>query len=479
MTHIYNKMRDYRLNNKGRAKGYIDIVELILVSLIYPFSIWVTRTVFIPELDVKIFESIFFFAFILISWYVLAHVTAMAKIPRTQRYLTLAFQFARVAFIIFICLLGIKVIFRLTSLPILLIVLFVFTLFVTSLTYRILVYKALKAYRSYGKSLHNVLIVADAFSDGIIEKLRIQKEWGFHVSAIQTQSKLIKSKYGDFIPIISDEESIKSVIDNQIIDEVIYCKRDLDPQFINNVIEICDEVGIIFRLQSSVSPLDTAEFQLKTLNRSRDLSIVDSPSNNLSLILKNMGDIYISIFASIILLPFFLFIAIFIRIGSKGPVIFKQERIGLRGRKFNLYKFRTMVVDAEEQKKLLRPMNEADGPVFKIKNDPRITKFGRFLRRRGFDELPQLLNVIKGEMSLIGPRPPLQEEIEQYERKQLQRLSVKPGISCSWQIIPNRNNLSFEEWMQLDLRYINNWNLFKDLGLFFKTVKTFFVAGGH
>ena len=144
-----------------------------------------------------------------------------------------------------------------------------------------------------------------------------------------------------------------------------------------------------------------------------------------------------------------------------------------------LFKFRTMVVNAEEQLKKLKARNEADGPVFKIKDDPRITSAGKFLRKTGLDELPQFFNVIRGEMSLVGPRPPLEEEVKQYERCQLRRLSVKPGITCTWQIVPNRHDVSFEEWMELDLHYIDTWNLSKDFGLFFKTVKSFFAAGGH
>jgi exopolysaccharide biosynthesis polyprenyl glycosylphosphotransferase len=264
-----------------------------------------------------------------------------------------------------------------------------------------------------------------------------------------------------------------------VIDEVIYCRREVDIDLIKEAVGICNEVGVIFRLQSSVSPLDPTEFQLKTLNNAKDLSIVDAPSNTLSLLLKTMGDIYFSILAVILLIPVFLLLAIIIRAGSKGPVLFQQERIGLRGRKFKLYKFRTMVVDAESQLKNLRSRNEADGPVFKIKDDPRITRVGRFLRKTGLDELPQLFNVIRGEMSLVGPRPPLEEEVKQYERWQLRRLSVKPGMTCTWQIVPDRHDVSFEEWMELDLNYIDNWNLRKDAALFFKTVRTFFLAGGH
>jgi len=321
--------------------------------------------------------------------------------------------------------------------------------------------------------------IRGVFSDGVIENLLIQKEWGFKIVSILTDSKLIRAKYGSQIRIFPSNENLKKLIDNSVIDEVIYCRRDVDIELIKKVVGICGEVGVVFRLQSSVSPLDPTEFQLKTLNKSKDLSIVDVPSNSLSLVLKSLGDIYFSIIAVILLLPVFLIISLLIKAGSKGPVFFKQERIGLRGRKFKLIKFRTMVINAEEQLKKLKAKNEADGPVFKIRNDPRITGVGRFLRKTGLDELPQLFNVIRGEMSLVGPRPPLEEEVNQYERWQLRRLSVKPGITCTWQIVPDRHDVSFEQWMELDLHYIDNWNLRKDLELFFKTLRTFFLASGH
>ena len=135
--------------------------------------------------------------------------------------------------------------------------------------------------------------------------------------------------------------------------------------------------------------------------------------------------------------------------------------------------------DAEKLKARLMALNESDGPTFKIKNDPRITRVGRILRKTGLDELPQLFNVLKGEMSLIGPRPPLAEEVKKYEPWQLRRLSVKPGITCTWQIIPNRNDVIFEKWMKLDMQYIDNWSLKADFILFFRTIFPVFRAGGH
>jgi exopolysaccharide biosynthesis polyprenyl glycosylphosphotransferase len=477
--YIYSKVADHRPNNKGRSKLLMDLVEMILVSICFPFSIWFVKKFLLQGMEVKKGEGLLFYAFILISWFVLSTMTSQAKIPRTQRFITLTFQFARITLIVFLGLIAVKMLFRLTSLPYRLIAVYITTMFMVTVLFRLLAFKAFKTYPFYGKNAHHVLIMADAFSDGIIENLLIQKEWGFKIQYIFTDSKLINAKYGSRIPVIPTSLSIGNLIDHGIIDEVIWCRRDMNVELIKNVLDLCNEVGVIFRFQSSVSPLDHAEFQLKAFNNRRDMSLVDAPSNSLSLVIKTMADIYLSLMAIILLSPLIIVIATVIKIGSKGPVFFKQERIGLRGRKFRLYKFRTMVFDAEKQFINMKAMNEADGPVFKIKYDPRITRVGRFLRKTGLDELLQFYNVIRGEMSLIGPRPPLEEEVRQYERWQLRKLSVKPGITCSWQIVPNRHDVSFESWMKMDLQYIDNWNLSRDLGLFLKTVRTFFIAGGH
>jgi len=182
--------------------------------------------------------------------------------------------------------------------------------------------------------------------------------------------------------------------------------------------------------------------------------------------------------ALFILSPFLLMIAILIKATSNGPVIFKQLRVGLRGRQFYIYKFRTMVTNAEKLKAALMEYNETDGPAFKIRNDPRIIGFGRFLRKTGLDEIPQLINVMRGEMTLIGPRPMLPKEVLAYEEWQLKRMSIKPGITCSWQVHPDRHNVSFEKWMRLDRDYVENWSAWTDFRLFFKTIKSIFAARG-
>jgi lipopolysaccharide/colanic/teichoic acid biosynthesis glycosyltransferase len=208
------------------------------------------------------------------------------------------------------------------------------------------------------------------------------------------------------------------------------------------------------------------------------LTFINVPYKPAAVTTKKILDIIISGILLILLSPFMLIVGLLVWLSSFGPIIYKQKRVGFRGRQFDLYKFRTMIVGADEIRVELDDRNEMDGPAFKMKNDPRITRIGKFLRRSGLDELPQLINVFKGEMSLIGPRPPLPEETKHYKRWQLRRLSVKPGLSCFWQIKPDRNNINFEKWMELDLAYIDNWSLRLDFIILLKTIKTVFQRSG-
>lgn len=190
---------------------------------------------------------------------------------------------------------------------------------------------------------------------------------------------------------------------------------------------------------------------------------------------KRFIDIVGSTTGIVILSPILLVTAIAIKIEDpKGKIFFSQRRIGLNGIEFEMYKLRSMVYNAEELKKQLMKQNEMSGPMFKMKNDPRITKVGKFIRKTSIDELPQLFNVLKGEMSLVGPRPSLPHEVEKFEPWMLRRHEVKPGITCYWQV-SGRNNIDFEDWMKLDIEYVNNRDLWVDIKLIFKT---FFVLFG-
>ena len=189
---------------------------------------------------------------------------------------------------------------------------------------------------------------------------------------------------------------------------------------------------------------------------------------------KRAIDILGSTVGLVLLSPILLIVAIAIKIESKGPVIFSQQRIGLKGEEFKMYKLRSMVEDAEELKKDLMKDNEMSGPMFKMKDDPRVTRVGRFIRKTSIDELPQLINVLKGDMSLVGPRPSLPKEVKKFKPWMKKRLDVKPGLTCFWQV-SGRNSIDFEDWMKLDIKYVEERSFWVDIKLIFKT---FFVLFG-
>lgn len=189
---------------------------------------------------------------------------------------------------------------------------------------------------------------------------------------------------------------------------------------------------------------------------------------------KRTIDIACSLFGLLVLSPVLIIVSILIKLESDGPIIFSQDRIGYKGQKFKMYKFRSMVVNAEELKKKLAEQNEMSGPMFKMKNDPRVTKVGKFIRKTSIDELPQLINILKGEMSLVGPRPSLPKEVKEFEPWMMERLEVKPGLTCYWQV-SGRNDIDFEDWMKLDIKYVRERSFLLDMKLI---IKTFFVLFG-
>jgi exopolysaccharide biosynthesis polyprenyl glycosylphosphotransferase len=243
------------------------------------------------------------------------------------------------------------------------------------------------------------------------------------------------------------------------------------------VLKTCETVGVnvlilIDDQWPKFSRMDTG----KLLNRPF-IYLASTPVHEVASWTKAIFDRSIALISLIVSLPLFLIIALLVKLSSQGPVMFVQERTGLNGRKFRMYKFRTMTVDAEKQKAELQQMNQMGGPVFKIKNDPRITRLGSWLRKYSLDEMPQLWNVLKGDMSLVGPRPLPCEEAEMIHGMQRRRFSVKPGLTCIWQI-SGRNQLSYDQWMDLDLQYVDRWSLGLDLKILLKTPGAIFSSRG-
>ena len=243
------------------------------------------------------------------------------------------------------------------------------------------------------------------------------------------------------------------------------------------VIKVCEKLGIPFALPAYSFRLERAQPRDKKAISDGFLHYQAHDAKPQQMAIKRLFDIVSSAVALWMLLPMFAVVALAIKLSSRGPVFFKQVRVGLFGKPFHMLKFRSMVINAEELKAKLEKQNEQAGPVFKMKQDPRITGVGRFIRKYSIDELPQLINVLRGDMSIVGPRPPVPQEVAKYEPWQRRRLSVRPGLTCICQV-SGRNQISFEEWMYLDMQYIDHWSLGQVIGLIFKTVPIVITGRG-
>lgn len=413
-------------------------------------------------------------------WLLSLYLLKATEIPRTKQYRSLFFEYFLSAGAIFLLLIMIYFLFKLYAVSRTFIVLIPVFGFVVLFSLRMLEYKVFKRYREKGFNYLNVVLIADTSSLRLIEDLLLHREWGYKIVAIFTSSEAIKDKYQETIIMLPEEyiQVLNDLMEVDMIDEVLYLKSKILPAEVRKIVRSCEELGVVFSLLYRDEKMALSNAVRTEIAEHRFLTFINVPHNASALAVKKISDIFGALIAIIVLSPLLIFISVMIKLSSRGPIIYKQPRVGLRGRQFELYKFRTMVVNADELKKELEDMNEADGPAFKIKDDPRVTGIGKFLRRTGLDELPQLFNILKGEMSLIGPRPPLPEETTQYERWQLRRLSVKPGLSCFWQVKPDRNSIKFEKWMEMDLAYIDNWSLRLDFMIIFKTLKTIFQRTG-
>jgi exopolysaccharide biosynthesis polyprenyl glycosylphosphotransferase len=278
-------------------------------------------------------------------------------------------------------------------------------------------------------------------------------------------------------PVLGRLSDLGGILEDEVLDVVIFAVPRGRLSDVQRGIQLCEEQGIEVRISLDVLRFGPGRMTVSDFDGVPMLAFSRTPSDALALAGKRAFDIVAS--ASILLLSSVLLVgvAIAIKLDSPGPVFFRQRRVGRNGREFWMLKFRSMHVNAEAQLAALRARNEVSGPVFKMRQDPRVTRVGQLLRRTSLDEFPQFVNVLLGDMSVVGPRPPIRGEVAQYRRWQRRRLSVKPGITCLWQI-SGRSNVGFERWMELDLEYIDNWSLWGDVMICLKTVPAVIAARG-
>ena len=422
-------------------------------------------------------DTLILHVFILILWFILSKVFRVSELYRSRPLSILLFNCillslagtALLAVLVFVIeqkLIELKLLLYFSAINL------GITFFFKSLLFNIF-----REARKKGFNFRTVAIIGDKSAVPLVNKFLDNSYWGYKITALVGDD--LKKDFGEKLKVLPSDTDIDKLLEEDTIDEVVYCYEMPDMRTVQNLLLSCNEVGVVFRMYSPIFNMLSNKTHLHFFGTTPLLTISNTPLDYLSLKAKRLFDFTSSLIAITLLSPLYVFVALMVVFTSKGPVFFKQIRVGLRGRQFWLYKFRTMVTNAEELKEKLLEQNEMDGPTFKMTRDPRITKFGRFLRKTGIDELPQFFNVLMGDMSLVGPRPPVPQEVKEYERWQLRRLSMKPGITCIWQISPNRNDISFEEWMRMDMEYIDNWSLKLDFILILKTVRAVLRADGR
>jgi exopolysaccharide biosynthesis polyprenyl glycosylphosphotransferase len=270
---------------------------------------------------------------------------------------------------------------------------------------------------------------------------------------------------------------LKRIVEERVVDDVVFAIPVVESLGCEREIGWCEEVGVTVHLRVDLVRTLFARMSPSDLDGTPMLTISATPRQPVALLVKRSLDLLGAAVALAVLSPVVGLTAALVKLTSSGPTFFRQTRVGLNGRTFTLYKFRSMYRDAEARRAALEHRNERSGPVFKIKHDPRITPVGKWIRRFSIDELPQLWNVLRGDMSLVGPRPPIPEEVRKYERWQRRRLSMKPGITCLWQV-SGRNGIDFDDWMRLDLAYIDTWSLRLDALILLRTVPVVLTARG-
>jgi exopolysaccharide biosynthesis polyprenyl glycosylphosphotransferase len=347
----------------------------------------------------------------------------------------------------------------------------------------------LKRQRRAGKNTRYVMLVSSAQGRlwSFVRRVRSNLWWGYRVIGtvdMPGQEGLMEpgvdplvTREGAPMPRYCLDEAAE-VLDNQPVDEVWIDGFPGEDSPVRAFAESAAERGLMVRYILSEHHTPGSRWGFELLGGIEAISATTAPVDELSLIAKRLMDFIGSLIGLLLFLPAILIACVMIKLEDNGPILFRQERVGLNGRRFKILKFRSMVVDAERRLEELKRHNEMSGPVFKMSNDPRITPFGRWMRKLSIDEVPQLWNVLRGDMSLVGPRPPLPTEVDLYSPDQRRRLSVKPGITGLWQVQGRSNIQDFKDWVKLDLEYIDRWSLGLDVVILMRTIPAVLASKG-
>ncbi len=338
-----------------------------------------------------------------------------------------------------------------------------FTLMATS---RVAIRVAARAARRRGRNTRTFAVAGSGdFAAAVAQRMLDHREWGLVLAGYVSED----GAGGRNGPVLGNLADLGFILEKHVIDLVVFAVSPARMEAVEAGVALCEQLGVRVKICLDLSPRRIARLSFEDLDGVPVLDLATTPTDALALAAKRAFDVAASVLALLLASPLMLAMAVGIKLDSPGPVLFRQARVGRYGRPFSLLKFRSMRCGAEGQLEALRHRNDVGEPAFKLRDDPRITRLGRLLRRTSLDEVPQFWNVLVGEMSVVGPRPPLPSEVERYQRWQRRRLSVRPGITCTWQV-SGRSEVDFDRWVELDLQYIDTWSLWKDVEIVLRTI---------
>ena len=416
---------------------------------------------------------------IMVFWGVFLYSSGMYQSFRLQKLSHIIHIILRCAFISFLALASLGFIFKTFYIS----RSFVLLIFVVSsfmlVIEKIVLILMFREVRRRGFNFRNILIVGTGLrAQRFIDEVDRSRELGLKIVGLVDDDPQLNGQEIQGHRVIGSIKDIPQIIEARSVDIVVFVVPRSWLDRIEQAILYCETVGIQASIAMDFFNLDFAMAKENNLFGFPLLTFERTSHHLVLLLAKRVVDIVLSTLGLIVLSPFLAIIALVVKYTSPGGVLFKQERCGLNGRPFTLYKFRTMSSDAEAQLDTLRRHNLMEGPAFKMDNDPRVTRVGAVLRKFSLDELPQLWNVFIGEMSIVGPRPPLPQEVKEYDQWQRRRLSMRPGITCLWQISGRNNITNFNEWAKLDLQYIDHWSPWLDFVILVKTLPVVILTRG-
>jgi len=470
------------LKQKARLVARIVFgVDLVLTSFAF-FAAFFIRDLILPSLDRSHFPTGLFplaeylkiFPIVLILWSFLFFAYNSYHSHRTIPLTKEALTTIRVVGVGVVLLATLAYLMPLRQLSRSWFVLFGFLDVILLLAEKILVRVLARWVRSKGLNYRTVLIVGTGRrATDIAGMIFGHKYWGYKILGFVSDGHHLSNGWARF-RIYGTVPDLRRILERgeitEPIDEIVFAvtRKKLDEM--KQIFLMCEELGIRTRVAMNFIQNRVAKMEIEELEGVPFLTFTTTPSNETQLALKRSLDVAISLLILGMAGPIIGVVALAIKLTSPGSVFFKQKRIGLNGRMFTLYKIRTMIENAHARRDEVAHLNEMNGPAFKMRDDPRVTPVGRWLRRFSLDELPQFWNVLKGDMSLVGPRPPIPEEVASYHRWHRRRLSMKPGLTCLWQINGRNEIHDFDHWMKLDLQYIDNWSPSLDLKILLRTI---------